>query len=1022
MPQKRFGYEVMAVLTFTLILATSLLAQLSTGKIEGTVRDTDTGSPLAGAQVVVEGTRLGNVTNADGYYFILNVPPGRRDVTFSYTGYQKITMSNLLIFADQTITVDGGLSSTVVQLEGITVGSGSVPLVLRDQTVSKARLTPEHMAETPNTVLEDLLIMEAGVQTGGADALGRGLRIRGGSVGQEGMIVDGVMVRNFTAQPGGGGSAEAGQHGQDTTPLEFSVASVEEVTVITGGFQAEYGNILSGIVNIVTKGGGPQFRGNVRYTTDEVNPRTADYGYNQLRASLGGPTGVSNLYFQVSGELQGNADRTPTHADEGFRGVNQDFVDRLNNAVANDPVLGQEESPFTLEGFRTAREFYATQTGESTALFSPGNPVRLPDNWGDRALMSTKLTYSPVSGLKVLGTTNLSRNQYTYPPGGGNGNYFQDGIFTAGDPNWTNSPYFKSGQTEIFIPQGRARRTKTNNLLLGVDWDFLRTAKRSASLQFRYTRLRTNEVNNGMLQVNHSRDTFMGVNVHDIRFEVEQYPGRQTMTELDERRQYVPDGESLFKPNINYETPFAVSTYNPYTVEYRYLREWQNNYKLDLDMQLNRYNRAKIGIQYTDFENLAFRVRAFSARRSEKGYDYRPKLIGAYMQNRTDLGDFVFDYGLRFDAFHPVDNWGISNADLVGQHTTPKNMSTWSPRFDVAFPVTDKSQLRFSYGVFTQVPNLNTIYSYAEFGGSNQNPGDLEFIKTDAYEAGLSYLLSEQMVLDFSAYYRDLEGQPRTTTFFREYTPYVDNYLIRQWRSGLANRGMGNVKGIDAKISKRYANNFAFNLIYTLQFSRYTAAGGQSYDPVSNLAVGPADELFPSGGDRTHQLTLQVNYGFSEDFQAGTLAGKVLNNLKAYSVYRLLSGESSGGLSRGRWYHDLSLRITKDFAIGRGRRVSVFAELFNALNRKESVLYPRNYRLDDPAYAAITGGTDLVWSSLSEADNNRVRFNADFNGDGVLTSREAAMGQMAYQNMMATMNKRAWGLARQIRSGISLSF
>src|SRR3989339_415627 len=89
MQQTRFKLAVISLLTFTSILVSSLMAQLSTGKIEGIVRDKDTGQPLSGAQVQIEGTRLGNITNADGYYFILNVPPGHRSITFTFTGYQK---------------------------------------------------------------------------------------------------------------------------------------------------------------------------------------------------------------------------------------------------------------------------------------------------------------------------------------------------------------------------------------------------------------------------------------------------------------------------------------------------------------------------------------------------------------------------------------------------------------------------------------------------------------------------------------------------------------------------------------------------------------------------------------------------------------------------------------------------------------------------------------------------------------------------------------------------------------------
>ena len=91
-----------------------LLAQTDTGKIEGHVRDKETGAPLAGAQVAVEGLRLGNVTNADGYYFILNVPVGLNSIIAQFTGYQKTTVSNKLVMAGQTATVNFELSSTII--------------------------------------------------------------------------------------------------------------------------------------------------------------------------------------------------------------------------------------------------------------------------------------------------------------------------------------------------------------------------------------------------------------------------------------------------------------------------------------------------------------------------------------------------------------------------------------------------------------------------------------------------------------------------------------------------------------------------------------------------------------------------------------------------------------------------------------------------------------------------------------------------------------------------------------------
>ena len=229
--RRLFGRTGVLLLS-ALIWALPMMAQLNTSKVEGTVKDADTGQPLQGAQVVIEGTRLGNVTNADGYYFILNVPPGRRDITFTYTGYQKVTIADQLLLSGQTTTVDANMSSTVVQLEGITVEGQSEVLMPRDNTVSKQRMTSEKIAETPATTLEDMLILEAGVQTGGPDALGRGLRIRGGRLGEEAMVIDGVTVRNYTADPFRNGwgwvyDQEVGSLSEDASPLEFSAGAVE---------------------------------------------------------------------------------------------------------------------------------------------------------------------------------------------------------------------------------------------------------------------------------------------------------------------------------------------------------------------------------------------------------------------------------------------------------------------------------------------------------------------------------------------------------------------------------------------------------------------------------------------------------------------------------------------------------------------------------------------------------------------------------------------------------------------------
>jgi outer membrane cobalamin receptor len=1041
----------------------ALLAQINTSKIEGTVSDKDSGMPMVGVQVTVEGSNRGNVTNADGYYFILNVPPGRRSITFSFTGYQKTTVADQLLLAGQTTTVDAGLSSTVIELEGITIQGETEIMSIRDNTTTKHRLTAEDATNIPATRLEDLLVIQAGVQLGGRGSLGRMLQIRGGRLGEEAVVVDGVMVRNYTADPfkpnqTWGTEYEVGLGGEDSSPLEFSTGAIEEVDIITGGFQAEYGNAQSGVVNIVTREGGNRHAGNIRYTTDKPMPETADYGYNQIQTSIGGPVGLlSDLYYQFSAELQGWEDRSPTHADEGFRGVNQDFVNRLNDAVANDPVLGGGSEPaYTLDMLKTGKEFYASKMGGSSELFMPENPVRLPLNWRDRTLGAGKLTYSPTPRLKFLGSANLSRTQQTYPAGllRGEGNYFHDGIATYSElpeRNWEA----QAPDTIMYSTPSFGRRSKTFNYLFGFDWDFYRTPVRNASLQFRFSNMRNQDINDASLKMNYERDSFLGWQWHEMPFEMESYPNRDLPAIPDLQHLWFPDGRTSYRNDWMYETPFKMQRdAYIYKVQYSYLYEKQNTYKVDLDFQLNRLNRAKAGFQFTDFSNHVFVTASDQPMRNLMNeFIYSPRMYAFYAQNRTDIGDFVFDYGIRYDRFEPVDNWGLKTGDMFEEKYFPKNLSTVSPRFDAAFPVTDRTQLRFSYGTFTQLPSLQRIFN-------GYNVGNLEFAKTNAFELGLSHLLSDDIAIDFVGYYRDVEGNVAQKDYFRDYYEWHNEKRYRTMVYGYTNGDNGNIKGMDLTVKKMFSRNFSFNATYTLQFSRTTGSdytAGRSFsldlvDVTTGEVLTPPDEIRPINNDRTHALNLHFNYLFPEDFRVGTLVNRILRDTRVNAVFTLNSGvpidsRSQSGLGgpighgndyshliyragsligganyfRGSWYHNLNIRFTKRFSLGGSRRISVFSEIFNLLNHKLDNPYPAGYEYNE--YKSITGGIDRNWD---DAWNNSLptmnRFKNDFNADGILSVREAVMGEIAYQVMTETMDKQRWGVARQVRFGLDFNF
>ena len=120
----------------------------------------------------------------------------------------------------------------------------------------------------------------------------------------------------------------------------------------------------------------------------------------------------------------------------------------------------------------------------------------------------------------------------------------------------------------------------------------------------------------------------------------------------------------------------------------------------------------------------------------------------------------------------------------------------------MAFPVTDKSQLRFAYGVFTQLPSMIFIYS-------GSNPGDLDMARTDAFEAGITYLLSDDVILDLVAYYRDIDGNLATKEFFRDYWMEHTERRVRTSTTGYTNKDNGNIKGMDLTIRKRFSSDWS---------------------------------------------------------------------------------------------------------------------------------------------------------------------------------------------------------------------
>ena len=262
--KREFPKQFPVFLLFMLLLAGSIFAQ-TTGKITGTVTSAEDGEPLAGANVIVVGTYLGAAADADGYFTIVNVPPGLYEVQVTMMGYQKMTQTNVKVSVDQITNLTFGLGAEVVEGEGVVV-TAERDILHKEVSNSQLVVSNEEMVEAAGIrTINNYLEKQAGVT--GANHL----EIRGGSADQTGTIINGLTLVNTRV-----GEAEAG----------IPISAVEEVSLVTGGYSAEYGNFRSGLINIVTKSGDKDaYHGTVNYSRN--NPHMKRFG-----KSLYDPTNV----------------------------------------------------------------------------------------------------------------------------------------------------------------------------------------------------------------------------------------------------------------------------------------------------------------------------------------------------------------------------------------------------------------------------------------------------------------------------------------------------------------------------------------------------------------------------------------------------------------------------------------------------------------------------------------------------------------------------------------------------------
>jgi TonB-dependent SusC/RagA subfamily outer membrane receptor len=268
----------MAVAIAVALLSLPLQAQ-TTGTIRGRVTDAAAGRGLADAQVVVDGTRIGAVTGANGDYTLSGVPSGARSVTIRRLGYQPATRQ-VNVGAGASLTLDVTLSVSAVNLSEVVVTGQGTPTERRKVGTSIASVDAEAIARTQTATLDQALQGKLpGAQitqnSGGPGGGGMSVRLRGVNSFISGSdplyIVDGVIIDNSSAQ-----LSDLGIRSNPQNRLaDINPADIERVEVIRGAAAAAlYGSRANnGVVQIFTRrgtSGKPRYAYTSRFSSSEL--------------------------------------------------------------------------------------------------------------------------------------------------------------------------------------------------------------------------------------------------------------------------------------------------------------------------------------------------------------------------------------------------------------------------------------------------------------------------------------------------------------------------------------------------------------------------------------------------------------------------------------------------------------------------------------------------------------------------------------------------------------------------------
>jgi outer membrane receptor protein involved in Fe transport len=760
----------------------------TTGKISGRVTDAGTGEPLIGANVIVQGTSMGSVTDASGDFYIISVPPGFYPIEARMMGYKSIQMEMVRVSVNRTVNLAFKMEPSVVKGEAVTVLANRMVLK-KDQTNSTRNISSQDIKILPVEDIAAVVATQPGVV---------GNHFRGGRNNEAVYLIDGVKVTESFRN--------------ESRSVEVNPEAVEDVEVITGTFNAEYGDAMSGVVNIVTKEGGKTMAGTVsgslgNYATSHKDifiglsntewNRIEDYKFN-----LSGPVLSDRLTFL----LDGRYNHDPGYLD----GIHHFNVTDFSDYTPEDRTLWHTEN-----------------TGD-------GSPISL--NWNKDIFVFGKLTFKPTSSLRMSLSTNLNAGErQTY-------NHFYK-YNPYGLPKNVNDSYMIAYQMNHMMASSAFYEFKLAYSDYRIGSYLYKNPLDSKYVHDEYSR--SNGFSTGGQDKNHTQRTESTLNAKfDYTWQL--HKNHYLKAGMDFTQIKLSQDYRLIRNKFSGTDKEYESYLDPVTNKITYPNYEPVTYP-DSSIYSDRYvhQPVKLSIYLQD----------------KMEFDAMVVNIGARFDYFDPQTRVPSNYRNPANKLHQVE------VDRYSQYPDAERQYQISPRLGLSYQLGESALLRFSYGHFLQLPPLDYFYQNNSFlvrspdFTSRMGNGNLRAQKTIQYEIGLWQQLTDRMNVEVAVYYRDIYDLVTATTF----TTYD------QIRYGVySNLEYGNARGLELKYQFKQGD-FSAGLNYTLGYTRGVADDPQMSFNRAGRSMDPVNKLIPLSWDQRHVINAYAGYN-TRNFGATLMA------------------------------------------------------------------------------------------------------------------------------------------------------